>query len=237
MQLTQSFGGGPCIQWDQLLMAGGAEAVAMMVNASTWLNATYEQGWTNAGTALFITKNSQIGSFAWDYSAAYLVAWGGAHVLLVGGLALAACVVACPVAITTIQTLFGLGTTGAIVCAEDTECADAVGNEATQAVEQGVTVLGKFNSNQILAESLTPPGNWLNIPMAEWNAMEEGERWAINQQWLDDAIARGDSFRLSTLPISQNLTGGFGDEINYMCDILGWIVNATGDGLTPPSCQ
>jgi hypothetical protein len=49
---SQGFGGGiPCLPWDQVLMNDGAEGVAMMTDLSAWLNANYQEGWSDFGSA------------------------------------------------------------------------------------------------------------------------------------------------------------------------------------------
>jgi hypothetical protein len=49
MQLTRIFGGGPCVQWNQLLSNGGAESVAFVTNAnaqfSAWFGNSDQQDW------------------------------------------------------------------------------------------------------------------------------------------------------------------------------------------------
>ena len=56
--------------------------------------------------------------------------------------------------------------------------------------------------------------NHLNLPAAEWEAMSESERWATNQRFLDEAIARGDSFRLATEASEANPLRSFARELS-----------------------
>jgi len=72
------------------------------------------------------------------------------------------------------------------------------------------------------------------IPTEIWDKMTPAERWAANQEFLDQAILRGDSIRLST-DASQlkNLTGSFGQEIEYMKS-KGYQVSPDGTRLILP---
>lgn len=63
------------------------------------------------------------------------------------------------------------------------------------------TVIGKYPSYLEKARQLR--ANVLNIPVEEWNALgSRAAQWARNVQFLDEAIARGDSFHPAT-PFAQ----------------------------------
>lgn len=68
-------------------------------------------------------------------------------------------------------------------------------------LETAWTVIGKY---PIYLEKARQWGaNALNIPTQQWNALgSRAAQWAANVRFLDEAIARGDSFRLAT-PFAQ----------------------------------
>jgi len=91
------------------------------------------------------------------------------------------------------------GTAAAAACA-DGDCLNEV-RAGGQIVETGITVLGKYPA--YLEEARRLGAHALNIPAAEWNALgSRAAQWARNVEFLDEAIARGDSFRLAT-PFAQ----------------------------------
>jgi len=91
------------------------------------------------------------------------------------------------------------GTATTAACA-DGDCINEV--EATKRIiETGWTVIGKYPAYLEKARQLG--ANALNISMEEWSALgSRTAQWARNVQFLDEAIARGDSFRLAT-PFAQ----------------------------------
>ena len=46
--------------------------------------------------------------------------------------------------------------------------------------------------------------------------MSPAEQWTRNQQFLDQAIARGSQIRTASPLTAENLTGGYGQEIEYL---------------------
>jgi len=96
----------------------------------------------------------------------------------------------------------------------------------------GVSVIGHVEDGYVkLADGLG--ANRFHIPDAEWNAMSRAERWAANQKFLDDAIARDDTFHLAT-PLDKVRPGSmFQSEINYLAE-HGYRVSGDGGGLVPP---
>ena len=75
--------------------------------------------------------------------------------------------------------------------------------------------------------------NYFSIPTEQWNAMSETERWAANQKFLDEAIARGDTFRLAT-PIEKVDPSSYtAKEIQYLTS-RGYQISADRTSLIPP---
>lgn len=107
---------------------------------------------------------------------------GGATELVVGAIGAQAAVTA--------------GTTAATAACADGNCLNEA--QATQRIiETGWTVIGKNPAYLDKARQLGASA--LNVSMEEWNALgSRAAQWARNVQFLDDAIARGDSFRLAT---------------------------------------
>jgi hypothetical protein len=88
----------------------------------------------------------------------------------------------------------------------------ALGTEASS--EAGTTVIGHYPEYVNLAEDLQ--ANFFSVPTEQWNAMTQEEQWGMNQKFLDDAIARGDTFRVAT-PLDKVRPGSFLEkEINYL---------------------
>lgn len=59
----------------------------------------------------------------------------------------------------------------------------------------GVTVIGSYPQYTQLAQKMG--ANYFSMPAEEWAQMTPAEQWAANQAFLDDAIARGDTFVFS----------------------------------------
>jgi hypothetical protein len=98
----------------------------------------------------------------------------------------------------------------------------------------GTTVIGHFPAYVNLAQELG--ANYLNIPLEEWDAMSQAEQWAVNQQFLDEAIANGDTFQLAT-PLEDMRPGSpFAQEVQYlMSPSNGYQPSADGTQLVPPT--
>ena len=58
-------------------------------------------------------------------------------------------------------------------------------------------VLGKSGQYQPLAQRLG--ARYLNLSDEQWSALSADQRWAINQAFLDDAVASGSPIRLAPL--------------------------------------
>ena len=108
-----------------------------------------------------------------------------------------------------------------------------LGGEAGAAAEgEGVTVLGHYPEYVNLAEELN--ANYFNVPTEEWNALTPSEQWSKNQGFIDEAIARGDQFKLAT-PLDKARPGSFYEkEIQYLTS-KGYQLSADGTTMTIPS--
>jgi hypothetical protein len=83
-----------------------------------------------------------------------------------------------------------------------------------------------------LAEELN--ANYFNVPTEEWNALTPTEQWSKNQGFIDEAIARGDQFKLAT-PLDKVRPGSFYEkEIQYLTS-KGYRLSADGTAMTAPS--
>ena len=76
--------------------------------------------------------------------------------------------------------------------------------------------------------------NYFSIPTEQWNAMSETERWAANQKFLDEAAARGSTFRLATSLSEMKKGSYFAREVQYLKG-LGYTISKDGTTLIPPA--
>jgi len=60
--------------------------------------------------------------------------------------------------------------------------------------------------------------------------MSAAEQWATNQRFLDEAIARGDTFRLATEVSEARADGSFMKELDYLAE-QGFKVSEDGTRL------
>ncbi|HEU5123921.1 MAG TPA: Ig-like domain-containing protein [Verrucomicrobiae bacterium] len=77
-----------------------------------------------------------------------------------------------------------------------------------------------------------------DVPTSVWQAMNPAEQWAANERFLDRAIARGDSFFLSTPLRSLRPLNRAGDETGYWKELQylikkGYRLSADGRFLVP----
>ena len=109
------------------------------------------------------------------------------------------------------------GTTATAAMCADGDCT----NEAAAAgriLDTDWTVLGKYP--EYLRQAKQLGANVFNIPMDEWRALgSRSSQWARNAQFLDEAIARGDSFRLAT-----DIWAGLKDKGSFYHDELVYIL-------------
>ena len=140
-----------------------------------------------------------------------------------------ACAAAGPGCVTAVESALGIGAGANTTCGGDM-CA----SEAQDAVATGdriVTVIGRYDANEKLAKSIG--ANWLNIQNDVWEAMSTAERWARNKQWLQEAVIRGDVFRLAS-PLKEALPGSwYAQELGYLFE-LGYTVTANQQYLISP---
>jgi hypothetical protein len=114
----------------------------------------------------------------------------------------------------------GTGATATTAACADGDCtneAQATAQLADKIVENGWTVLGKYPAYLEQAKRLGQ--NALNIPADEWAKLStRAAQWARNVQFLDEAIERGDVFRLAT-PFAEGWAEKgtfFKDELVYL---------------------
>jgi hypothetical protein len=78
----------------------------------------------------------------------------------------------------------------------------------------GVTVLGRYPAYVNTAHKIG--GNYLNFVDDSWDRLTDAQRWAVNKQFLDDAIARGDTFRLASHLRQAEPGTYFRRELDYL---------------------
>ena len=75
--------------------------------------------------------------------------------------------------------------------------------------------------------------NTLNIPVDQFQALSVNDQWALNQKFLDEAIARGDTFVLAS-PWSAAVPKSFYlEELKYLFS-KGYSISLTQFYLIPP---
>lgn len=110
--------------------------------------------------------------------------------------------------------------TGGLSLIPEAEVAADAGLAAEVAAEADsgvITVLGHYPDYVNLAEEIG--ANYFSVPTAEWDAMTTAEQWAMNQEFLDAAVARGDIFRLATALEDVRAGSFFEMELNYLFDL------------------
>jgi hypothetical protein len=98
-------------------------------------------------------------------------------------------------------------------------------------VAKGTTVIGNYNavpSHIEYAQSLG--ANYFSIAPEQWATMSEEEQWAANKDFLDQAIARGDTFEMSSSPEDPNAGKSFIKEVEYI-QSKGYVLN--GNTMVP----
>ena len=83
----------------------------------------------------------------------------------------------------------------------------------------GTIVLGHYPEYCSLAKRIG--AEYFNMPKDEWDKMDDASRWAANQKFLDEAIARGDEIVLSSM--LRHSGSWFERELEYLA----------GKGYTP----
>lgn len=171
----------------------------------------YALGWQNFGQAWSIYFNPNATLWQRWLAGTYMSAWGGYHVIGAAGTIVLAAEAIVP---------------GSMACVANPACEE----RATTEVEHGITVLGRWSANRDVANDIG--GKYLNIPMETWDSLDEVGRWALNQQWLDDAIARGDTFILAS-KFADAGTSYFFQELQYLFE-KGYTMATSQYYLIPP---
>ncbi len=184
------------------------------------LSDSYMLGWTNFGTAWSIRTNPDVGFWQKQLADAYIGVWGGAHVMFMIGAAGLTCA-AFGACLTTVEGLLGIGAAGNVACGGDMCASEA---------ERGIAVLGRWPFNRDVAKDIG--GNYLNIPTKTWESLNEAGRWALNQKWLDVAIARGDRFILAS-KWAERGTSYYFQELQYLFS-KGYSISTYQNYLIPP---
>lgn len=97
----------------------------------------------------------------------------------------------------------------------------------------GITVLGRSPVYLEVANDIGGNAHALNVPREDWGALSEAEQWAHNLQWLNDSIARGDTFYLAS-KYSEARPGTFYQrELEYLFS-LGYTMSPHQNYLIPP---
>ncbi|MCB0002786.1 MAG: hypothetical protein KDH86_09575, partial [Anaerolineae bacterium] len=85
---------------------------------------------------------------------------------------------------------------------------------AREGASNGTTVLGRYPAYVNTANDLR--ANYLNFAEGTWDKLTNAQRWAVNRQFLDDAIARGDTFKLASLLKEAEPGTYFRRELDYL---------------------
>ena len=73
-----------------------------------------------------------------------------------------------------------------------------------------------WSSPEYVAHAEDIGARFFSMPQADWEALTPYEQWAANQEFLDDAISRGQEFWLAT-PLDEVIPGSFFErEIEYV---------------------
>jgi hypothetical protein len=112
------------------------------------------------------------------------------------------------------------------VVGADGTVTDTLGNDVPDAIS-----LGKYPAYTDLGAQTG--ARTFSMSDEAWNAMSGTEQWIRNQQFLDQAIARGSQINLASPLTAENLTGGSGQEIEYLLK-QGFTPNAEGSMMLPP---
>ncbi len=111
-------------------------------------------------------------------------------------------------------------------------CADGdCQNELIEA-QKGITVLGRFP--EYLKVAIDIGGNKFNIPIEAWNKLSPEAQWALNKQFLDAAISRGDTFFLANGFSNAPVGTFFRMELDYLFS-MGYTISTYQNYLLPPT--
>jgi hypothetical protein len=100
--------------------------------------------------------------------------------------------------------------------------------QAAGQLARATTVLGNWPDYTELGSSLA--ARTFSVPLSVWNKMNDTERWAANQRFLDRLIARGDQIVLAT-PLERVRPGTyFARELEYLAG-KGYMPSSDGKAL------
>lgn len=97
-------------------------------------------------------------------------------------------------------------------------------NKTTTIIGKWDDVIDSGGTKEIIENGLSKSGEnvgGINALSFDGNGMTVDQQWVINQQWLDDAIARDD--------IIRSISNAFDNENLYRKDPLGNFINSNGD--------
>jgi hypothetical protein len=95
-----------------------------------------------------------------------------------------------------------------------------------------LAVIGKVGDYIPLAKTLG--ARYFSIPYEDWEALKRTQRWALNEQFLDEAVADGCKFVLAN-PIEAAKGGSFYyTELKYLQTIKEYTSNSARNILVPP---
>jgi RHS repeat-associated protein len=133
-------------------------------------------------------------------------------------------------------TVVGWLTTGAATTATTAACMDGDCLNEIKAVgynvQKSITVLGRYSAYIDVAKDVG--GKVFSVPAEIWNKLSAAEQWALNQQFLDDAIARGDTFYLASKWANAPTGSFYRMELEYLFS-KGYTLSVYQNYLIPPS--
>jgi hypothetical protein len=124
----------------------------------------------------------------------------------------------------SLRAVSGLATAGSLLCA------DGICTNEVEAAQRGVTVLGRWPTYLEVARDVG--GNALNDPAM--TGMTKEEAWAVNQAFLDAAVARGDYFYLASNWAKAVPGSFFARELNYLITVYHYTIAPGRPWLIPP---
>ena len=125
----------------------------------------------------------------------------------------------------------GAVTTATTAACMDRNCLNEI-ETIRDSVQKGITVLGRYPAYINVAKDVE--GKIFSVPAEVWNKLSTAEQWALNQQFLDDAIASGDSFYLASKWANAPIGSFFRMELEYLFS-KGYTLSLYQNYLIPPS--
>jgi RHS repeat-associated protein len=174
----------------------------------------YIRGWQLVGTAWSIFNNPDAGWEAWGISGGYMLGWVGAHVALGVGVGGLVCVAIGPGCVAAVEGVLG------------------VGGGVTAEIQKGTIVLGRYPEYLKVGKDIG--AKTFNIPQGQWETLNQTERWALNRAFLDQAIARGDTFYLASKWANAKIGTAYRMELDYLFS-KGYTISIYQNYLIPSS--